>query len=40
MKSLFHSSEIYRLWGITYLATDLIYTRLDPRIRLNSQGNA
>ncbi len=28
------------LWGITYLATDLIYTRLDPRIRLGSQGGA
>lgn len=27
------------LWGLTYLATDLIYTRLDPRIRLDSQGN-
>jgi ABC-type dipeptide/oligopeptide/nickel transport system permease component len=27
------------LWGITYLGTDLLYTRLDPRIRLGSQGN-
>jgi len=22
------------LWGITYLLTDLLYTLLDPRIRL------
>jgi ABC-type dipeptide/oligopeptide/nickel transport system permease component len=22
------------VWGITYLATDLLYTLLDPRIRL------
>lgn len=27
------------LWGITYLATDLLYTRLDPRIRLDKQGS-
>jgi ABC-type dipeptide/oligopeptide/nickel transport system permease component len=26
------------LWGLTYLATDLIYMRIDPRIRLGSQG--
>lgn len=26
------------VWGLTYLATDLIYTRIDPRIRLGSQG--
>lgn len=26
------------IWGLTYLATDLIYTRIDPRIRLGSQG--
>jgi ABC-type dipeptide/oligopeptide/nickel transport system permease component len=28
------------LWGITYLTTDLVYTRLDPRIRLGSRGSA
>jgi ABC-type dipeptide/oligopeptide/nickel transport system permease component len=22
------------LWGLTYLLTDILYTRLDPRIRL------
>jgi peptide/nickel transport system permease protein len=26
------------VWGLTYLATDIIYTRIDPRIRLGSQG--
>lgn len=26
------------VWGLTYLATDLLYTRIDPRIRLGSQG--
>jgi ABC-type dipeptide/oligopeptide/nickel transport system permease component len=26
------------VWGLTYLATDLIYTRIDPRIRLGAQG--
>ncbi len=26
------------VWGLTYLATDLVYTRIDPRIRLGSQG--
>ena len=26
------------VWGLTYLATDLVYTRIDPRIRLSSQG--
>jgi peptide/nickel transport system permease protein len=26
------------IWGLTYLATDLVYTRIDPRIRLGSQG--
>lgn len=27
------------VWGITYLATDLLYTRIDPRIRLGSKGS-
>jgi ABC-type dipeptide/oligopeptide/nickel transport system permease component len=26
------------VWGLTYLTTDIIYTRIDPRIRLGSQG--
>jgi ABC-type dipeptide/oligopeptide/nickel transport system permease component len=26
------------VWGLTYLATDLVYTRIDPRIRLGAQG--
>jgi ABC-type dipeptide/oligopeptide/nickel transport system permease component len=26
------------VWGLTYLATDLLYTRIDPRIRLGSRG--
>jgi ABC-type dipeptide/oligopeptide/nickel transport system permease component len=26
------------VWGLTYLATDIIYTRIDPRIRLGAQG--
>jgi ABC-type dipeptide/oligopeptide/nickel transport system permease component len=26
------------LWGLTYLITDLIYTRLDPRVRLGGRG--
>ncbi|MEX1020714.1 MAG: ABC transporter permease [Litorilinea sp.] len=26
------------VWGITYLITDLLYTRIDPRIRLGSKG--
>jgi ABC-type dipeptide/oligopeptide/nickel transport system permease component len=26
------------IWGLTYLATDLVYMRIDPRIRLGSQG--
>jgi ABC-type dipeptide/oligopeptide/nickel transport system permease component len=28
------------VWGITYLATDILYTRIDPRIRLGSKGRA
>ena len=28
------------VWGMTYLATDLLYTRIDPRIRLGSEGGA
>jgi len=31
---------IAAVWGLTYLATDLLYTRIDPRIRLGSQGGA
>jgi peptide/nickel transport system permease protein len=27
------------VWGLTYLATDLVYTRIDPRIRLGSKGD-
>lgn len=26
------------IWGITYLITDLLYTRIDPRIRIGSKG--
>jgi ABC-type dipeptide/oligopeptide/nickel transport system permease component len=26
------------LWGITYLLTDITYTRLDPRVRLGAKG--
>lgn len=26
------------VWGVTYLVTDLLYTRIDPRIRLGSEG--
>ena len=25
------------LWGLVYLATDIVYTRLDPRVRLGAQ---
>ena len=25
------------LWGVVYLATDILYTRLDPRVRLGAQ---
>ncbi len=25
---------IATLWGVTYLLTDLLYTLLDPRVRL------
>lgn len=28
------------VWGITYLVTDLLYTRIDPRVRLGSEGGA
>jgi ABC-type dipeptide/oligopeptide/nickel transport system permease component len=28
------------LWGITYLVTDLLYTRVDPRVRLGYEGGA
>jgi ABC-type dipeptide/oligopeptide/nickel transport system permease component len=27
------------LWSITYLITDLLYTVLDPRIRLTGGGS-
>jgi ABC-type dipeptide/oligopeptide/nickel transport system permease component len=27
------------VWGLTYLATDVLYTRIDPRIRLGSKGS-
>lgn len=26
------------LWGLTYILTDILYTRADPRIRLGAQG--
>jgi ABC-type dipeptide/oligopeptide/nickel transport system permease component len=26
------------LWGITYLITDILYTRLDPRVRFGAKG--
>jgi peptide/nickel transport system permease protein len=26
------------VWGLTYLTTDIVYTRIDPRIRLGAQG--
>jgi ABC-type dipeptide/oligopeptide/nickel transport system permease component len=26
------------LWGITYLTTDILYTRIDPRVRLGARG--
>jgi len=28
---------IATLWGVTYLATDLLYTRIDPRVRLGAE---
>ena len=27
------------LWGITYIVTDILYTFIDPRVRLNGRGN-
>jgi ABC-type dipeptide/oligopeptide/nickel transport system permease component len=27
------------LWGITYLFTDILYTFIDPRVRLTDRGN-
>jgi ABC-type dipeptide/oligopeptide/nickel transport system permease component len=27
------------LWGVTYLLTDIVYTRVDPRVRLGAEGN-
>ena len=29
---------IAALWGITYLLTDITYTRIDPRVRLGAEG--
>lgn len=31
---------IATLWGLTYLLTDLIYTWVDPRVRLGAEGGA
>jgi peptide/nickel transport system permease protein len=28
------------LWGITYLLTDILYTLIDPRVRLGAKGDA
>ena len=28
------------LWGLTYLITDILYTVIDPRIRLGEQKGA
>jgi len=28
------------LWSLTYLATDLLYVRLDPRVRLGAEGGS
>lgn len=28
------------LWGITYLLTDVLYTLIDPRVRLGAKGDA
>ncbi|MCU0512340.1 MAG: ABC transporter permease [Anaerolineae bacterium] len=28
------------LWGITYLITDILYTLIDPRVRLTGRGSA
>jgi ABC-type dipeptide/oligopeptide/nickel transport system permease component len=27
------------LWGVTYLMTDIIYTWVDPRVRLGARGS-
>ncbi|RME59194.1 MAG: ABC transporter permease [Caldilineae bacterium] len=31
---------IASLWGLTYLLTDLVYTWIDPRVRLGAEGGA
>ncbi len=28
------------LWGVTYLATDILYTFIDPRVRLGARGDS
>ena len=28
------------IWSLTYLATDLLYVRLDPRVRLGAEGGS
>jgi ABC-type dipeptide/oligopeptide/nickel transport system permease component len=27
------------LWGITYILSDILYTVIDPRVRLTGRGN-
>lgn len=28
------------LWGLTYLVTDILYTLIDPRVRLGARGDS